>query len=66
MCRLLLRTDMGFWYVPFYVIYESLSRLYTRYFWQGNHQMYGHIRCIYTVLANPKYRPRTKAFVPFS
>jgi hypothetical protein len=23
------------------------------YFWQGNHQRYGHIRCIYTVLANP-------------
>jgi hypothetical protein len=25
------------------------------YFWQGNHQTYGHIRCIYTVLANPTY-----------
>jgi len=24
-----------------------------RYFWQGNPQIYGHIRCIYTVLANP-------------
>jgi len=24
-----------------------------RYFWQGNHQTYGHVRCIYTVLANP-------------
>jgi hypothetical protein len=23
-----------------------------RYFWQGNYQIYGHIRCIYTVLAN--------------
>jgi len=23
------------------------------YFWQGNHQIYGHLRCIYTVLANP-------------
>jgi len=22
-------------------------------FWQGNHRIYGHIRCIYTVLANP-------------
>jgi len=22
-------------------------------FWQGNHQIYGHIRCIYTVLAKP-------------
>ena len=26
-----------------------------RYFWLGNHQKYGHIRCIYTVLANPTY-----------
>ena len=24
-----------------------------RYFWQKNHLIYGHIRCIYTVLANP-------------
>jgi len=24
------------------------------FFWQGNHQIYVHIRCIYTVLANPK------------
>jgi hypothetical protein len=28
------------------------------YFWQGNHQIYGHIRCIYTVLANPMYVTR--------
>jgi hypothetical protein len=27
--------------------------VYTWYFWQGNHQIYGHIRCVYTVLANP-------------
>jgi len=27
--------------------------VYIRYFWQGHHQIYGHIRCIYTVLANP-------------
>jgi hypothetical protein len=26
-----------------------------RYFWQGNHQNYGHLRCIYTILANPNY-----------
>jgi len=25
------------------------------FFWQENHQIYGHIRCIYTVLANPTY-----------
>ena len=27
--------------------------MYVRYFWQGNHQIYGHIRGVYTVLANP-------------
>jgi len=27
--------------------------VYIRFFWQGNHQIYGHIRCICTVLANP-------------
>ena len=25
------------------------------YIWQGNHQLYGHIWCVYTVLANPTY-----------
>jgi len=29
--------------------------VYIRYFWQGNYQTYGHIQCIYTVLANPKH-----------
>ena len=29
--------------------------MYIRYFWQGHHQIYGHIRFIYTVLANPKH-----------
>jgi len=29
--------------------------VYIRYFWQGDHQVHGHIRCIYTVLANPKH-----------
>ena len=29
-------------------------------FWQGNHQIYGHIRCIYTVLANPECYPQQK------
>jgi hypothetical protein len=27
--------------------------VYIRFFWQENHQIYGHIRCIYMVLANP-------------
>jgi len=34
------------------------NHMYIRYFWQGidgNDQMYSHIRCICTVLANPNY-----------
>jgi len=27
-----------------------------RYFWQENHQLHGHLRFKYTVLANPNYR----------
>jgi hypothetical protein len=29
--------------------------VYIRYFNLGNHHTYGHIRCVYTVLANPKH-----------
>ena len=32
---------------------NHMYTVYIRYFWQENHQMYGHIRCICTVLANP-------------
>jgi hypothetical protein len=32
---------------------NPMYTVYIRYFWQGNYQIYGHIRCIYTVLANP-------------
>jgi len=35
---------------------NHIYTVYVRYFWQGYHQIYGHIRCIYTVLANPRYR----------
>ena len=34
---------------------NHIYMVYLRYFWQGNYQIYGHIRCIYTVLANPAY-----------
>jgi hypothetical protein len=34
--------------------------VFMRYFWQGTHQIYGHIRCIYTVLANPIYGAYTR------
>ena len=36
---------------------NHIYTVYIRYFWQGNHQIYGHIRCIYTVLANPTNVP---------
>jgi len=28
--------------------------VHIRYVWQGTHPIYGHIRCIYMVLANPR------------
>jgi len=31
--------------------------VYVRYFWQGNHQIQSHIRCIFTVPANPTHVP---------
>jgi len=31
------------------------NTVYVQCFWQGNHQVYGYIRCIYTVLANPTH-----------
>ena len=30
---------------------NHIFTVYIRNFWQGNHQIYGHIRCKYTVLA---------------
>ena len=34
---------------------NHIYTVYLRRFWQGNHQIYCHIRCIYTVLANPTH-----------
>ena len=34
--------------------------VYTRFFWQGDHQIYGQTRCIYTVLANPTHLASTR------
>jgi len=36
-----------------YTVIRFGPTLYIRHFWQGNHHTYGHIRCVYTVLANP-------------
>jgi len=38
---------------------NHIYTVYIRYFWQRNHQIYGHIQCIYTVLANPTYEQGT-------
>jgi len=41
-----------------HIIRVGQNHIYTvciRYFWQGIHHIYGHIRCIYTVLANPTH-----------
>jgi hypothetical protein len=37
---------------------NHIYTVYIRYFWQGNLQKYSHIRCIYTVLANPTYHDK--------
>jgi len=43
-------------YIHMYRVGQNhIYTVYIRYFWQGNHQIYGYIRCIYTVLANPTY-----------
>ena len=34
---------------------DQVYTVYIRYIWQGNHHTYGHIRCVYTVLASPRY-----------
>jgi hypothetical protein len=34
-------------------IHAYVFTMYIWYFWQGNCHTYGHIRCTYTVLANP-------------
>jgi hypothetical protein len=44
--------------VVVYIYRVGQNHIYTvhiRCFRQGNYQIYGHIRCIYTVLANPIY-----------
>jgi hypothetical protein len=34
---------------------DHIYTVYIRYLWQENCRIYGHIRCMYTVLANPSY-----------
>ena len=40
---------------------KTIYAVYIRYFGQGNHQIYGHIRCIHTVLANFSHEQAHKA-----
>ena len=42
---------------------NHIYTVYIRYFWQGDRQIYGHIRCIYTVLANPTYDCEGRTFL---
>jgi len=34
---------------------KTISIMYIRYTWQGNHQIYGHVRCIYMLSHAVKY-----------
>ena len=39
-----------------YVLYlYNIYTVHIRFFWQGNYQTYGHIQCVYTALAIPRY-----------
>jgi len=40
---------------PLLGLARTIYTVHIRCFWQGDHHIYGHIRCIYTVLANPIY-----------
>jgi len=55
----LCRVGQNHIYIPYIYIYRvGQNHIYTvcvRYVWQAKHQIYGQIRCIYTVLANPIY-----------
>jgi hypothetical protein len=62
MCSCECKDEMSLWCVCamfwLHIIRVGQNHIYTvyiQYFWQGNFNMYGHIRCIYTVLANPTY-----------
>jgi hypothetical protein len=45
----------SYWPAEIRVGQNHIYTVYIRYFWQENHQLYGHIRCKYTVLANPSW-----------
>jgi hypothetical protein len=42
-------------YIRFWPTLPIPYTVYIPFFWQGNHHTYGHIRCVYTVLANPTH-----------
>jgi hypothetical protein len=65
--------EVAGWAVAFILFFDTMALLQTKHlsrvgpepyiysvytvFLQENHQIYGHIRCIYTVLANPTHIP---------
>jgi len=48
-------TTLSFVHIIRRVGQNNIYTVYIQYVWQGNHQIYGHIRCIYMVLANPNH-----------
>jgi hypothetical protein len=54
---LLYGSTQGQWYTS-RVGQHHIYTVYVRHIWQGSHQIYGHIWCIYTVLANPIYKDK--------
>jgi hypothetical protein len=53
-CLLLAIEWRSIWLARIIYIYIYIYTVYIRYFWLGNHQIYGVFIRIYTVLANPK------------
>jgi len=49
------RHGMRHFWVIFRVGQNHMYTVYIWYIWQGNHQIYGRIQCIYTVLDDPTY-----------
>jgi len=52
-CKISYSTSCNFSCTISRVGQDHIYTTYIRHFWQGNHHIYGHIRCIYTVLVNP-------------
>jgi hypothetical protein len=54
-CNAFERLNSLRWVLYFRVGQNRKYTVYAQYFWQGNHQTYRQLQCVYTVLANPAY-----------